>query len=69
MIEKEIKVRIEDMRDHDLVHVMITLDQGRLEVEAMVEVIERTALMMLDMKGVRSGGTAKRSVIVNIILW
>lgn len=68
LVEKEIRAHIEDMNnlDLDLVDARITLGQGPLEFESMVEVIERTALMTVDMKG---EGTVKRNASVSIILW
>jgi hypothetical protein len=68
-VGKEIRVHIEGMSAPGLGGVMITLDQGLLEEEAMVEVIERTAMMMIDMKGLISEGSVKTSVIVSNILW
>ena len=52
-----------------LVGMMIALDQGPLEVEAMGEVIERTAMMMNGMRELISEGTVMRNAIENIILW
>lgn len=68
MTGKEIKALIEGMNAHDHVDVTITIDQGPLEVEAMAEVIERIALMMLEMKGLRGDGTAKRGITESLIL-
>lgn len=55
--------------DLGLVDVMIVLDRGHLVVEAMVEVIERTAMMMVDMSELRSEGTVKRGVSGSTMLW
>lgn len=68
MTGKEIKALIEGMNAHDHVDVTITIDRGPLEVEAMAEVIERIALMMLEMKGLRGDGTAKRGITESLIL-
>ena len=55
--------------DHDPMDVMIVLDQDHLEVEAMDEVIVRTAMMMVGMIKLRSEGIVKRNISGNIILW
>ena len=68
-VEKEIRVPIEDMSAPGLGGVMIGLGQGLLGEEAMVEVIEKTAMMMIDMKGLISEGSGKTSVIGSNILW
>lgn len=68
MTGKESKARIEGMNAHDHVDVTITIGQGPLEVEAMAEVIERIALMMLEMKGLRGDGTAKIGITESLIL-
>lgn len=52
----------------NLMDMMIVQDQGPLEVEAMAEAIERTAMLTVDMRGVKSVGIVKRND-VSIILW
>ena len=47
--------------------MMIEPDHGLREVEVMVGVIERTAMMMIDMRGVRSEET--ENVKMNTTLW
>ena len=54
---------------HDPMDVMIGLDQGHLEVETMGEAIERTAMVMTEMRKLRSEGTVKRNISASIILW
>jgi len=68
-VGKEIWVRIKDMNAPGPGGMMIVLDRGPLAVEAMVEVIERTATMMIGMRGLISEGSVKRSVIVSSMLW
>lgn len=65
MIGKEMKAHIEGMNPHGLT---VTLDQGPLEGEAMAGAIERTAMTMLEVKGLRGDETVKRSVSVSLIL-
>ena len=55
--------------DHDPVDGKIVLDQGLLEVETMGEAIERTAMMMVEMRKLRSEGIVKRNISGSIILW
>lgn len=52
-----------------LAGMMIVLDQGPLEVEAMDEVIERTAMMMDGMRELIGEGTVMRNARESIILW
>lgn len=65
MIGKEMKAHIEGMNPHGLT---VTLDQGPLEGEAMAGAIERTAMTMLEVKGLRGDETVKRSVSASLIL-
>lgn len=53
----------------DLMGMMIIPDQGHLEVEAMAEVIERTAMMMEGMRELISEETGMRNARESIILW
>lgn len=53
----------------DLVGMMIVPDRDHLEVEAMAEVIERTAMMMEGMRGPINEETGMRDARENIILW
>lgn len=69
LVGNEIRVHIEGMSAPGLGGMMITLDQGPLEHEAIVELIARTATMMIDMRGWISEGSVKRSVIASNILW
>lgn len=64
-----IQVHTEGMIGLSLVGVMIVLDQGLLEVEAMEEIIEKIVMKKIDMKGLRGEGIGKRNESVNIILW
>lgn len=49
--------------------VMIISSLGLPEVEAVVAVIVRTAMMMIDMMGLRDGGTVRTSANVNTTVW
>lgn len=53
----------------DPADVMVVPDHGHLEVETMGEAIERTAMMMVEMRKLRSEGTVKRNISGGIILW
>ncbi|KHG13074.1 rbm5-a: RNA-binding protein 5-A [Gossypium arboreum] len=70
-VEKEIRVHIKGMRGlgHDPVDVMIVQDQGHLEFGAMGEAIERTAMIIIKMRKLRSKGTEKGNISWSIILW
>ena len=64
---KEIGVHREGMSVLGLEDMMIEPDHGLREVEVMVGVIERTAMMMIDMRGVRSEET--ENVKMSTTLW
>ncbi|KAB2015727.1 hypothetical protein ES319_D08G046400v1 [Gossypium barbadense] len=70
-VEKEIRVHIKGMRGLGLVPVdeMIVQDQGHLEFGAMGEAIERTDMMIIKMRKLRSKGTEKRNISWSNILW
>ena len=53
----------------NLVDMMIIQDQGLLEVEAIVEAIEKTAMMTVDMIEVKDVGIVRKNVSVSIIRW
>lgn len=55
--------------DLGLMATMIVLDLDPLMFEAMVEVIERTAMMMADMRELKSEGTVKIDVSGSTIRW
>lgn len=52
----------------NLMDMMIVQDQGPHEVEVMVEVIEKTAILIVGMREVKSEGIVKRGGVI-IIQW